>query len=196
MQAGLPPTLIVMLAVISASALVLAWLVRDRTARRPGWRDVENVLGLFFVLGMLYASASQVIVRYGLSEVIDIPWTEEFSRLLLVWTALWGAAIVQRDGDHIAMSVLYDFLPVPLQRAVLILGDLVALSVLGVIAWYGWTTAQRQMGMSTVSLGVPIAVFILPVALGGTIMFVHTLVLMGRHLRGRAVPASAASSEL
>jgi TRAP-type C4-dicarboxylate transport system permease small subunit len=180
-----------MLIITALSALALTWIARDdRSTRRPVWLDVEHFLGFFCMLGMLYASAAQIIVRYGLSDVIELSWTEELSRLLLVWAALWGAAIVQRSDDHIAMTVVYDWLPAPLKLAVLLLGDLVALGALGVIAWYGWLGVARQMGMSTVSLGMPISVFILPVALTATIMIVHTSVLMGRRLRGRPVHPS------
>jgi TRAP-type C4-dicarboxylate transport system permease small subunit len=146
------------------------------------------------MFGMLYASAAQVIVRYLLSDMIELSWTEELSRLLLVWAAMWGAAMVQRSDDHITMTVVYDWLPTPLKRAVLLLSDLVSLGVLSVIAWYGWTLAQRQMGMSTVSLGVPISVFIIPVALSATIMIVHTLILMGR--RFREVPVASPDTTL
>jgi TRAP-type C4-dicarboxylate transport system permease small subunit len=193
MQAGPPASLIVLLVLVALCALGLTYVARGEGApRRPTWSDVESCLGLFCMVGMLCASAAQVIVRYGLSDVVEIPWTEEFSRLLLVWAAMWGAAMVQRTDDHIAMTVVYDWLPAPLRLAVLCVSDVVSLVVLGVIAWYGWSTVQRQMGMSTVSLGMPISVFILPVALAATIMIVHTLVLIGRRLRGLPVgpPAS------
>lgn len=179
-----------MLVITALSAAALAWVARpgDQPGRRSIWTYVESLLGLLCMLGMLYASAAQVIVRYGLSDVVELPWTEEFSRLLLVWAAMWGAAIVQRTDSHIAMTVVYDWLPAPLKRAVLLASDLVSLAVLCVIAWYGWVAVKRQLGMSTVSLGMPISVFILPVALAATIMIVHTLVLMARRLRD--VPAS------
>lgn len=189
MQFDPPGNLVVLVVLAAVSALVLTWLARPAwTARRaPTWQDVEAFLGLFSILGMLYAASLQVAVRYTFSEVIDVPWTEEFGRLLLVWTALWGAAILQRTDDHIAMTVLYDFLPAPLRLAARLLGDVVALVVMSVIAWYGWTSAQKQMIMTTVSLGMPIAVFILPVALSATLMVVHTLVVIVRRLRGRPI---------
>lgn len=184
-----------MIAAIAASALVLLWLIRDDWAPRgrPTWRLVEHAVGLFCMLGMLYAAAIQVLVRYALADHLELPWTEEFSRLLLVWAAMWGAAVLQRSDDHISMTVVFDWLPPRGQLAVRLLGDLVALAVLGVIAWYGWQTAQRQLIMSTVSLGLPISVFIVPVPLAATLMIAHTLVVIARRLRGRPVDAPAGS---
>jgi TRAP-type C4-dicarboxylate transport system permease small subunit len=186
MQTGPPDSLVVLVVLAALSALGLTLVARRSwtTRRRPTWQDIEAFLGLFTMLGMLYAAAAQVLVRYTPPEVADFPWTEEFSRLLLVWTALWGAAILQRMDDHIAMTVLHDWLPARLQLAVRLVGDVVALVVLTVIAWHGWLSAKKQLIMSTVSLGMPIAVFILPVALAATLMVGHTVMVIGRRLRG------------
>lgn len=191
MHASPPESLLLMIGVIAASAAGLLWLVRDDWAPRgrPTWRLVEHAIGLFCMLGMLYASAVQVLSRYALADHVDLPWTEEFSRMLLVWAAMWGAAILQRSDDHISMSVVFDWFPARGQLVLRLLGDVVALAVLGVVAWYGWQTAIRQLVMSTVSLGLPISVFIAPVPVAATLMIVHTLVIMSGRLRG--LPASA-----
>lgn len=178
-----------MIGLAAASAAVLVWLIRADWARhgRPTWKLVEDAVGLFCMLGMLYASAIQVVVRYALADYAELPWTEEFSRLLLVWAAMWGAATLQRSDDHISMTMLFDRLPPGVRAALRVGGDVVALAVLGVVAWFGWQTAARQLVMSTVSLGLPISVFIVPVPLAATLMIVHTLVIIARRLRGLPV---------
>lgn len=199
MQVEPPGSLVVLVVFAALSAVALTWVARPAwtTRRAPTWQDIEAFLGLFFILSMLYAASIQVAVRYTLSEVLDLPWTEEFARLLLVWTALWGAAILQRTDDHIAMTVLADVLPPRLQVAVRLLGDVVGLVVMAVIAWHGWLSAEKQMIMHTVSLGMPIAVFIVPVALAATLMVIHTLVVIVRRLRGETIrPWSSASTEI
>ncbi len=178
-----------MIAVAAITALGLTWLIRAELGSR--WGLVEAVVGLFCTFGMLYAAAAQVLARYALGDLVEVSWTEEFARLLLVWAALWGAAMLQRSDDHIAMTVFFDWLPPRGQLAARLFGDLVTLAVLAVVAWYGWTTAYRQLGMSTVSLGLPIAVFIVPVALSATLMIVHTVGVMGRRLRGQPVGSGA-----
>jgi TRAP-type C4-dicarboxylate transport system permease small subunit len=186
-----------MIGVVATSAAGLVWLIRAHWAPRgrPTWKLVEDAVGLFCMLGMLYASTAQVLVRYALADYVELPWTEEFARVLLVWTAMWGAAILQRSDDHISMTVAFDWFPPRGQLVLRLVGDVVALVVLGVVAWFGWQTAIRQLVMSTVSLGLPISVFIVPVPLAATLMIVHTLVIMVRRLRGlpvgeRAEPAA------
>ena len=199
MQASPPLTLVVMVALAALSAVGLVLMLgsgRSGGGRLgAAWRMVENGLGLFFMLGMLYTATAQVVIRYGLSDYLTVPWTEEFARLLLVWAALWGAALLQRSDDHISMTVVFDRFGPQARLVVRLLGDLTALGVLVVIAWYGWTSAYRQLVMYTVSLGLPISVFIFPVPLAATLMIVHTIGLMVRRLRGQPI-AHAPSAEI
>jgi TRAP-type C4-dicarboxylate transport system permease small subunit len=189
-----PPLLLLLLALAAASALGLAWVIRadwSVRGRLQPWRLVEGVTGLFLMLAMLFATSIQVLARYALADLVTVPWTEELARLLLVWAAFWGAAILQRSDDHISMTVVFDWLPPAARLAARLLGDVITLAILGLVAWHGWRTALRQMAMSTVSLGVPIAVFILPVALSATLMIVHTARVMIRRVRGQAVHEGA-----
>lgn len=186
MHSGPPGSLLLLIGFTAASAAGLLWLIRVDWARRgrPTWKLVEDAVGLFAMPGMLYAASMQVLVRYALADRLELPWTEEFSRLLLVWAAMWGAAILQRSDDHISMTVVFDRFPARGRLVLRLVGDLVALAVLGVMGWFGWQTAARQLVMSTVSLGLPISVFIAPVPLAATLMIVHTLVIIARRLRG------------
>jgi TRAP-type C4-dicarboxylate transport system permease small subunit len=182
-----PPLLLLLLAVAAASALGLTWMVRADwivRGRVAPWRLVEGLLGLFFMLAMLYSASIQVLARYALADLVTVPWTEELARLLLVWAALWGAAILQRSDDHIAMTVVFEWLPGPVQLAARLVGDVVSLVILGVVAWHGWRTAFRQMIMSTVSLGLPVSVFIFPVAIAATLMIVYTAAIVVRRILG------------
>jgi len=176
-----------LIAVLTA-ALTAVWLLvvvirqPDRAVRPANfWEGVEIWLSLLLIAGLLIFCGLQVVVRYCLSDYVTLAWTEELARLFLVWAAMWGAAILQRSDNHIRMTVLVDALPLGAQRIIDILGDLVVLSVLGVITWCGWITAWQLRLMSTVLLGVPVSAFALAVSVSGTLMVVYTL----RNLRCR-----------
>jgi TRAP-type transport system small permease protein len=137
------------------------------------------------MLAMLVSSALQVFVRYLFSDNVDIPWTEEFGRLAMIWSAFWGAAALQRVDDHIRMSAVYDLLPSGMQKTVRLFGDIVVLLVLAPIVWLGWKNARGLDVMSSISLGVPLSIFAYPVPIGGALMMVHTAALLIRRLLGR-----------
>lgn len=189
-------SLVVMLAFIAASAVGLTWVLRDsRTLLgvAPGlWGIVELGLALFFMLGMLYASALQVVVRYALSDFLTVPWTEEFARLLLVWAAFWGALLAHRSDEHIGVAVLFDRLPLLLQRVGRLLGDLVAIAFLAVVVWHGWQAAQLQHAITTITLGLPVAAFAYTVPVCGTLMILYTVRLFVLRLLGRPVHGATA----
>lgn len=184
-----PFELVVMVAVLVLLAVGCTWAIRSDWWRPDGridwWGLAEKFVGLFLMLCMLVASALQVLVRYLFSDDVDIPWTEEFGRLAMIWAAFWGAAALQRVDDHIRMNAVYDLLPAALQRAVRVFGDLVMILVLVPIVWLGWETARGLDIMSSISLGLPLSMFAYPVPISGALMMAHTVALLIRRLAGR-----------
>jgi TRAP-type C4-dicarboxylate transport system permease small subunit len=184
-----PPELVGMVGVLLVLALGCTWTIRSDWRRPDGrmewWGLSEAFVGLFLMLCMLVSSALQVLVRYLFSDDVDVPWTEEFGRLAMIWAAFWGAAALQRVDDHIRMSAVYDLLPAPLQKAVRVFGDVLVLLVLAPIVWLGWETARNLDIMSSISLGLPLSIFAYPVPIGGALMMVHTTALLIGRLMGQ-----------
>jgi TRAP-type C4-dicarboxylate transport system permease small subunit len=192
----IPPELTAIVCILALLAVVCTWALRSGWRRPDGsvdwWELIESIFGIFFMLAMLVTSALQVLVRYFFSDDVDIPWTEEFGRLAMIWAAFWGAAALQRADDHIRMSAVYDLLPAAVQKAVRMFGDLVVLLVLIPIVWLGWVTARNLDIMNSISLGVPLSIFAYPVPIGGALMMVHTAALLIGRLLGREPPPPAA----
>lgn len=191
-----PEELKILAGIVALLALWLAWSLR-RDWRGPRgridpWRAIEDLASLALMLAMLVSAVVQVVVRYAFSDQIDLPWTEEFGRLAMIWAAFWGAATLQRADDHISMTVLYDLLPAGVKLPTRLLGDLCTIAVLVPVVWLGWQNAEALSIMSSISLGLPIAVFAYPVPIGGALMLAHTLVNMVRRLRGGGVEAGEA----
>ena len=184
-----PPELVGMVGVLLVLALGCIWTIRSDWRRPDGrmewWGLSEAFVGLFLMFCMLVSSALQVLVRYLFSDDVDVPWTEEFGRLAMIWAAFWGAAALQRVDDHIRMSAVYDLLPAPLQKAVRVFGDVLVLLVLAPIVWLGWETARNLDIMSSISLGLPLSIFAYPVPIGGALMMVHTMALLIGRLMGQ-----------
>jgi TRAP-type C4-dicarboxylate transport system permease small subunit len=185
----IPTELIAMVGLLAVLAVGCTWTIRSDWRRPDGrmqwWGLSEAFVGLFLMLCMLVSSALQVLVRYLFSDDVDIPWTEEFGRLAMIWAAFWGAAALQRVDDHIRMSAVYDLFPTALKRAARVFGDVVVLLVLAPIVWLGWVSARNLDIMNSISLGLPLSVFAYPVPVGGALMMVHTTALLVGRLMGR-----------
>ncbi|MBI4183869.1 MAG: TRAP transporter small permease [Proteobacteria bacterium] len=182
MDASLP----LMIGLAAASALILCWLLRAAPAgRHPvarAGRLLEVAVGLFLMLGMLYAGTLQVVVRYAPAGALFASWTEEFARLMLIWMTFWGAAMVQRTGSHMAVGVFYDVLPGRAQRIVSLGADVVVLAVLVVLVKEGWQTATLQIGQTMITLDVSIAAFAYAVPVGCTLMLAYVVIDLGLRL--------------
>ena len=184
-----PEELVAMVLVLATLAAALTWTLRGDCRRADGrfetWAAVETYVSLFLMLCMLTSAMVQVLVRYLFSDLVDLPWTEEFGRLALIWAGFWGAAALQRADDHISMTVIYDLLPERGKLAVRLFGDIVTLAVLVPIVWLGWESARNLDIMNAISLGLPLSVFAYPVPVAGALMLLHTMALIVRRLTGR-----------
>lgn len=156
------------------------------------WDRVEGIGSVVLIWTMVVVGALQILVRYIPSQLFDFFWTEELSRMLLVWLTFWGAASLQRIGEHIALTALAERLPGAAQVVIQFLVDTVTLVVLGLVLWYGLVSALATIGQQTVGLGVTLAVFAFPVPVCAALMIGYTLYRGWLRLTGRTpMPGSA-----
>lgn len=135
---------------------------------------IETFVSIFIMTAMFLAALLQVVVRHYFSTLFDFSWTEELSRLLLVWMTYWAAATVQRNRDHIQVSVFYDLLPASGKTLLRAIVNVVLLCVLGIITKEGFQSAWHQMGQMTITLDLPVAIFAVAVPVGCAMMFIYT----------------------
>lgn len=182
------------------AALWFAWLIRKDYADLPLvarlWRNFENSITVLLMLLMLGASTTQVLARYVLPDDITLPWTEEAGRLFMVWATLWAAATLQRTDEHITMNAVFDLLPAFLQRALLILCDLVTIALLTPVAWWGWNNARTLDIMQSISLGLPLSIFAYSIPVAAGVMIVFSIGLLIQRFSGNPVRSNQTPVEI
>ena len=133
---------------------------------------VVRVLAFCTLVAMLVVITMQVVFRVYFRA---LPWSEELSRYLLVWTTFLGATMAYRQGVHIAVTFAVDSLP-PLLRRVARVGAVLASHLFfGVAMWYAVRFMQMQTFQVTASLRLPMPYIyaVMPVAFG--VMILHGL---------------------
>lgn len=83
----------------------------------------------------------QVIARFA-TETPSI-WSEALVRTALVWMAFLGVAVALRAGALVSIDVAHRYSTGALQRALEAATLASALSILGIMFWFGWMMAQR-----------------------------------------------------
>jgi TRAP-type C4-dicarboxylate transport system permease small subunit len=112
---------------------------------------LENGL-LVALLGFLVVfSFAQIVLRNVFS--IGVTWGDGLTRVVVLWLALLGALAASRDGRHIRMNAVTQWLPPKLQLVVGIGSDLFAAAVSGVLAYLAFVFVRDSRGFGDVLLG-------------------------------------------
>lgn len=146
-----------------------------KTIDRWIWRLVDAVL-LIAITGMIGLIALQVVSRLWGSSV---PWTEELSRFLFIWTIWFGVAASFRTGQHPAVTLLSDLVTHPARRRVIDLIPAVAAAVLfTIVAYHGWSLLAQQIrfGETSPILRVGMWLATLPLVLGSALAVIGALI--------------------
>lgn len=91
------------------------------------WVRLLNGAVILCLAGMVAMVFGNVVLRYGFNT--GITQSEELSRWLFVWMVFCGAAVVLKEGGHIAVSLFVDMLPRLLRRAAMAVATVVMIGI-------------------------------------------------------------------
>jgi TRAP-type C4-dicarboxylate transport system permease small subunit len=111
---------------------------------------VERVAVAF--LGLMCVTALLGVADRFLLE-LGLPWPEELSRFLLIWTSLLAAAVAAKQRRHFQVTLLLD----RLGRLGEVLMDLLGLAVLTVVLAYGLKLVWVFNAQRSPALGIPMS---------------------------------------
>ncbi|MFA5447387.1 MAG: TRAP transporter small permease [Sphaerochaeta sp.] len=115
----------------------------------------------------------QVIFRYVLKA--SLPWSEEISRYLLVWTTFFGGAYGVRLGAHIGVEAFTMLLPKKYQRVLAILINVASIVLCVAILVFGIKIVQTQMrrGQLSPAMRLPMGYVYLAIPIGMVLFIVR-----------------------
>ncbi|NRB76177.1 MAG: TRAP transporter small permease [Verrucomicrobiales bacterium] len=124
-----------------------------------------------------------VLSRYLLGG--QASWSEELARLLMVWLALLGAALVCREQRHLGLDVVMRSLPPEAQRFGSLLGYAAILSFAAVVmTWGGWQLVSQRFssGQTLPALGIAKAWFYVALPVSGGLISLFMLEAFWRQM--------------
>lgn len=118
-------------------------------------RDAEKIICVVLFLGMTLLGFANVLVRY-LTNFSFAASEELLTNGFLILT-IFGAAIAARQGDHLAVTLVYDLLPPPLRKALWWFSVAMSALLLILSAWYCWQLVvnQQTSGIRSYGLRIP-----------------------------------------
>ncbi len=89
-------------------------------------------------------------------------WTDELSRVLMIWMVYVAVIGVTRDGAHVRVEFIADSLPPRLRRAAGQISDLLIAGASLCLAWYGlqFVLEGRSFGMLFTHSDLPFPVWV------------------------------------
>ncbi|MFV0680136.1 TRAP transporter small permease [Ottowia sp.] len=108
---------------------------------------------------MLVVAASlgvfQIVTRFILEQPAE--WSEVLIRFSLIWMLFLGIPAAFRQGAMVSVDALKRALPGRGRRVLELVGALAALTLMGIIVWWGWDYAvrgkvQTMAGLESISM--------------------------------------------
>ena len=120
------------------------------------WTTFIAMLGACAMLTLASALGMfQIVTRFVLEQPAE--WTEVLIRFSLIWMVFLAIPAAFRQGAMVSVDVLYRWSPPRIKRVLDWVVALAALTLIGIIIWYGWDYAQRggvqsMAGLESVSM--------------------------------------------
>ncbi|MBY0258695.1 TRAP transporter small permease [Methylobacterium sp.] len=150
--------------------------------------------GIALVCACLVLSYS-VVIRYVLHEPTD--WQDEMAVFLIVGATFFSAAAVQSKRGHVAIEALTGLLSPRVNRARLLMADIISFVFVAFFAWKSWTLLHEAWvdgQVSQSSWGPPLWIPYILMAGGMTLLGVQFIlqiaeeILYGAEKAGWAAP--------
>lgn len=141
---------------------------------------VEKVVIFVVYMALVACLFFQVLSRFVLETPLD--FTEELSRVLLVWLVFVGAARGLAKAEHFIVDAVVALLPRALAAAAGYLVDIVCVAFMLAICWISYRTSFAGAGETLPAMRVSIIVQSLAMPVGFTLMLWHAFSLIMRRL--------------
>lgn len=129
--------------------------------------NIDSIVASVMLILLIAFTFTGVIWR----RVFNAPftWMEEVQLACMVWIVFTGASVAFRTGGHVAIEMVVDLLPKPIQKVVEVIISAIVVFVLAYlfIQSIGFIKLFLRSGRSTSILGIPYALIygIAPVSL-------------------------------
>ena len=135
-----------------------------------GCDAAATIIACALVAALLGCVALGIITR-GLGN--PLIWTDELSRFLMVWLAVFGWVLASRKRIHVRIRYFQDLLPAR-AHATVETAFQVAMTLFGVlIAWYGVGLVAKNHDLEATSLPIAMAWMYVPMVLAGLVTAVQ-----------------------
>ena len=139
-----------------------------KTSRLADW--LYNIALAISVVALLFMVVLMMVVVIGRYFFGAVPaWSEEMSLLAMSYLAFLSAALIERDKEHIRISIIDQYHPKPLLRVFNVIRYLLKLFFCGAMCYFGLLLAINCKNRYA-SINVTQAFSFIPAVIAGALM--------------------------
>jgi TRAP-type C4-dicarboxylate transport system permease small subunit len=160
--------------------------LRALTGALRSFADRVAAGAAMLLLASLMATVLLGIVTRALGE--PLIWTDEVTRLLMVWLAGFGWILACRKRGHIRIRFFRDLLP-PRAWKVAEIATQLAVAFFGtLILWFGSVLVMRNLDLTATTVPIAVAWIYVPISIAGLVTLAQALGEIGELLQGATKP--------
>ena len=134
---------------------------------------IPEALLVFLLASMLAGVNLQVIFRYFLNSPLD--WSEEISRLFLIWMTFIGSAVAVKRREHLMVEMFINKFPDRLRTLWLRGISIVSMGILLMIIIASFELLEMTLLQPSAVLGFSTSLFFLSLPVGASLMIIYML---------------------
>ncbi len=142
----------------------------------------SKVATAVLIAGMVILIAAQVGFRYILNQ--PLAWSEEVARHLMIWAALFGAAVAYRRKGHLGMDILVSWLDRTWQARVDGLLQVLSIGFFGLLVVHGMPLVERTMRQFSSAIRIPMGYVYSAIPVGAALIVLFALERLIRLAQG------------
>ena len=146
---------------------------------------VVNTILRWIVMIMLSVMSVVVFAQVVFRIVhLSIPWSEELSKYLLIWSTFMGAALCVRKGSLVGLEFLLSALPEKGQKMLKIVLNLVICAILIFLIGVGFWAVRRVFFQITPVLKQSMGLMYAAIPVGSVFMLINQILVMIYLIKG------------
>ena len=139
-------------------------------------KAVNSFLG--FVVIIMLAVMSAVVFAQVVFRLVhaSIPWSEELSKYLLIWSTFLGSALCVRKGSLVGLVILFMIVPKKLLKGLTVIISIVTSILLIFLIVVGFRTSAQIWTQTTPILKLSMGLMYASIPVGSVFMLINTLI--------------------
>lgn len=147
----------------------------------------KTVNGLLtYTVVLMLAVMSVVVFAQVVFRLVhaSIPWSEELSKYLLIWTTFLGSSLCVRKGSLVGLEILFMVLPKQAVKILMLLVQVITAAILLFLVIIGFRTSAVVWSQTTPVLKMSMGLMYAAIPVGALFMLINTIIVVYYQLGG------------